>query len=154
MSNSVWPHGLQPARLLCSMGILQARILEWVAMFSSEGSSQFRDQTHVCIAGWFFTVWAAVVQNIYNHIHLQRKFSFVCGSSYNDLVSRKVFGKKWCCLYKKCPIRNISPSANLNKNTAINISQLLVKGVLIKSKQKPSLCLKRLQYFLAVLSWH
>ena len=28
-------------------GILQARILEWVAIFSSSGSSQYRDQTHV-----------------------------------------------------------------------------------------------------------
>ena len=42
-----------------SMGILQARILEWVAMPSSRGSSQLRDQTQVsCIAGGFFTVWA------------------------------------------------------------------------------------------------
>ena len=37
-------------------GILQARILEWVAMPSSRGSSQPRDQTHIsCIAGGFFT---------------------------------------------------------------------------------------------------
>jgi len=41
------------------MGILQARILEWVAMPSSRGSSQPRDQTQVShIAGRFFTVWA------------------------------------------------------------------------------------------------
>ena len=38
-------------------GILQARILEWVAMPFSRGSSQSRDQTCVsCIAGRFFTV--------------------------------------------------------------------------------------------------
>ena len=38
-------------------GILQARILEWVAMPSSRGSSQPRDQTQVsCIAGGFFTI--------------------------------------------------------------------------------------------------
>ena len=37
-------------------GILQARILEWVAMPSSRGSSWPRDQTWVsCIAGRFFT---------------------------------------------------------------------------------------------------
>ena len=40
-------------------GILQARILEWVAMPSSRGSSQHRDQLHVscisCTAGGFFT---------------------------------------------------------------------------------------------------
>ena len=38
-------------------GILQARILEWVALF--RGSSQPRDGAHVsCIAGRFFTSWA------------------------------------------------------------------------------------------------
>ena len=41
------------------MGILQARILEWVAMTSSRGSSQPRDWTQDSrIAGRFFTVWA------------------------------------------------------------------------------------------------
>ena len=40
-----------------SMGILQTRILEWVAMLSSRGSSQPRDQTQVFhIADGFFTV--------------------------------------------------------------------------------------------------
>ena len=39
--------------------ILQAGILEWVAMPSSRGSSQLRNWTQVsCIAGRFFTVWA------------------------------------------------------------------------------------------------
>ena len=38
-------------------GILQARILEWVAIPFSRGSSQSRDQTEVsCIAGKFFAV--------------------------------------------------------------------------------------------------
>ena len=42
-----------------SLGILQAGILEWVAMPSSRGSSQPRDQTQVsCIAGEFFSDWA------------------------------------------------------------------------------------------------
>ena len=40
-------------------GILQARVLEWVAFSFSRGSSQPRDQTQVsCIAGGFFTNWA------------------------------------------------------------------------------------------------
>ena len=40
-------------------GILQARILEWVAFPFSRGSSQPRHQTQVSyIAGRFFTVWA------------------------------------------------------------------------------------------------
>ena len=38
-----------------SMGTLQARILEWVAMPSSRGSSQPRDQTQVShMAGGFW----------------------------------------------------------------------------------------------------
>ena len=42
-----------------SMGILQAIILEWVAVSSSRGSSQPRDQTQVShIAGEFFTISA------------------------------------------------------------------------------------------------
>ena len=40
-------------------GILQARILEWVAMPFSRGSSQPRDRTQVShIAGRFFIIWA------------------------------------------------------------------------------------------------
>ena len=43
-------------------GILQATILEWVAVPSSRGSSWPRDQTHVCkspaLAGGFFTTSA------------------------------------------------------------------------------------------------
>ena len=40
-------------------GILQARILEWVAIPFSRGSSWPRDQTQVsCIASRFFTIWA------------------------------------------------------------------------------------------------
>ena len=41
------------------LGILQARILEWLAIPFSRESSQPRGQTQIsCIAGWFFTVWA------------------------------------------------------------------------------------------------
>ena len=40
-------------------GILQARIMEWVAFPFSRGSSQPRDRTQVShIAGGFFTSWA------------------------------------------------------------------------------------------------
>ena len=43
MSNSVRPYGLQPARPLCP----QERILKWIVMPSSRGTSQLRDQTHL-----------------------------------------------------------------------------------------------------------
>ena len=54
ISDSFWS-------LPCSSvhGILQARVLEWVAISLSRGSSQHRDQTQVsCITGRFFTIWA------------------------------------------------------------------------------------------------
>ena len=39
-------------------GIIQARILEWVAIPFSRGSSWPRDRTHVsCITGQYFTEW-------------------------------------------------------------------------------------------------
>ena len=40
-------------------GILQAKILEWVAIPFARGSSWSRDQTQIsCIAGRFFIIWA------------------------------------------------------------------------------------------------
>ena len=54
MSNSLQHHGL-------AHGILQARILEWVALPFSRESSQPRDRTHIsyvfCTAGRSFTNW-------------------------------------------------------------------------------------------------
>ena len=45
-------------------GILQIRILEWVAIPFSRGTSQPRNRTLVsCMAGRFFTVWASPGQN-------------------------------------------------------------------------------------------
>ena len=42
-----------------SMGILQARILEWVAISFSRGSSQPRDRTSIsCISRWVLSHWA------------------------------------------------------------------------------------------------
>ena len=54
-----------------SMGILQARTLEWIAMPSSRGPSWPRDWTHVsCTAGGFFTHWATWEAWIYVYIEL------------------------------------------------------------------------------------
>ena len=38
--------------------VFQARILEWLVIPVSWGSSWCRGQTHFCIAGRFFTIWA------------------------------------------------------------------------------------------------
>ena len=45
------PCGLQPARLPCC-GILQARMLEWVAMISSQPRDQTRVSCVSCIGRW------------------------------------------------------------------------------------------------------
>ena len=69
MSDSLRPHEFSHCHIWlffdptdCSLpgssvhGILQARILEWVAMSFSRGSSQHRDQTYIsCLAGRLFT---------------------------------------------------------------------------------------------------
>ena len=58
MSNFLWPHGLEPARLLCPWGSPVKNT--GVGSHSlSRGSPQCRDQTDTfCIAGGFVTVWA------------------------------------------------------------------------------------------------
>ena len=55
MSDSLWSHGLEPPGSSVH-GIFQVRILEWVAISFSRGSSQPRDWTWVsCLVGGFFT---------------------------------------------------------------------------------------------------
>ena len=72
-------------------GILQARILEWVAIPFSRGSSQRRDQTQVsCIAGRFFTSWATRAAYIYTPLLIKLKhfgWTLTCNC--------KIFGGLW-----------------------------------------------------------
>ena len=56
-----------PGSSVC--GISPARILEWVAISFSRGSSWPRDWTQVsCIAGRLFTVWATREENYCQHV--------------------------------------------------------------------------------------
>ena len=72
VSDSWRPPGLQPITLLCPRGF-RGKILESVAISSSRGSSQLRDQTRVfCSAGGFFTIWSTREAPINN------------GASYNQ----------------------------------------------------------------------
>ena len=54
-------------------GILQARIVEWVAMPSCRGSSRPRDQTHIsclsCLAGRLFLLLSHQESCIHTHTH-------------------------------------------------------------------------------------
>ena len=88
-------------------GILQARILEWVAISSSRGSSQSRDQTRISCIGrsvlYPSTTWEAPNhclpvgflrnsaipwQKWVVHLHLEqsRSFFFLPGNNYCSLV--------------------------------------------------------------------
>ena len=59
---------IPPGSFVC--GILQARILEWISIPFSRGSSWPRGQTKVsCIAGRFLTVWAM-------HLSLPHRISY------------------------------------------------------------------------------
>ena len=66
MSNSLWPQSPLDSSVC---GILQARILKWVAIPFSRGSSQPRDWTQVSrIAGRFFTSGSTLLYMlIWNH---------------------------------------------------------------------------------------
>ena len=64
-------------------GILQARILEWVAILFARGSSQPRDQIQVsCTAGRFFTIWATweALQDLLKQSLAPLQTSWVCRS--------------------------------------------------------------------------
>ena len=78
--------GLQPTRLLCPCDF-QARILEWVVMLFSRGSSWPRDWTHIshvsCIGRWvFFTMG-----------HLRRPCTMYPGNCATLSVWNSVFQK-------------------------------------------------------------
>ena len=64
MSDSLQPYGLQPTRLLCPLDFPGKNMeKECIAISSSMGSSQPRDQTHIsciisCIGRWILYHWA------------------------------------------------------------------------------------------------
>ena len=82
-------------------GISQARILEWVAISFSRGSSWPGDRIHVsCMAGEFFTIWATLplptlkcpksrtltTSNAQENVE-QHKSSFIPGGMQNGTVT-------------------------------------------------------------------
>ena len=66
-----------PCQAPLSMGILQARILEWVAMPSSKGSSQPRDRTvslmFPALVGRLFTTEPPEKPNVYTILYSSEK---------------------------------------------------------------------------------
>ena len=91
MSNSLQPHG-----------ILQARILEWVAVPYSRGSSWPRDWTLVsCVAGRYFIIWATRETLILRSIPLKMPLAQVTlGNKVLNKDKQGVLGlfKSWAAL--------------------------------------------------------
>ena len=84
MSDSLWPHGT-----------LQARILEWVAVPFSRGSSQPRDRTQVSrIAGRFFTSWATKEAPKKELSFKKKMILLILGPEYS--TDQKYIFKKCC----------------------------------------------------------
>ena len=84
-------------------GFLQARILEWVAIPFSRGSTWPRDWTWVsCIAGRFFTVWATR-EALVSHM-----CKFLRGSGFS--IHRVLWAHSHTCL--STDIRDSGPSSD------------------------------------------
>ena len=83
-------------------GTFQARVLSWVAISSSRGSSQLRGQTRVsCLAGRFLTVpWAAgeAVATLLKLI----EYCINLGKSLYILLSRHTIRNSHCCASHVC----------------------------------------------------
>ena len=99
-------------------GILQARMLEWVAILFSRGSYQPRDQTQVsCIAGSFFTIWATreaherpsgCVQLLQLYLTLWDSMDYsLPGSSVHEILQARI--QEWVATFSS---RGSSPSRN------------------------------------------
>ena len=75
------------------MGILQARILEWVAIPFPRGSSQPRDWTQVSpITGGFFTIWASrEAQEYWSGYPFSRRSSWPRNWSWVSCIAGRFF---------------------------------------------------------------
>ena len=75
-------------------GIIQAKILEWIAIPFSKGSYQPRDRAWVsCIAGRFFTIWATgkihMPYSLLNALHIF--YFYISNSTIRTVVLLPVF---------------------------------------------------------------
>ena len=84
------------------LGILQARILKWVSVPFSRGSSWPRDQTQVsCIAGRFFTIWAtreALYMYVYVYMYIYA-YAYKHTHTYNGFITWSILRKFSHVLY-------------------------------------------------------
>ena len=104
-------------------GILQARILEWVAMLSSRGSFQTRDQTQVCrITGRSFTIWATREAH-YEHL-VYIIYTYKYRLYWDSLVAQTV---KHLPIMQETQVRSLGREDPLEKVMAMHSSILAWK---------------------------
>ena len=123
-------------------GILQARILEWVAFPFSRGSSQPRNQTRVsCIASGFFTNWAireaqlvSTTKSEVFQVSINQQV-FTAAAAVTSVVSDSVRPRR------RQPTRLLCPWDSPGKNTGVgchfllrNIYWIPIKTLRLKSK--------------------
>ena len=89
-------------------GILEARILEWIAILFSRGSFPLRDWTQIsCIAGGFFTIWATFIYflSLCLNSHFVQRGVLLFWTLYQvkSLISVSLWSVSWvlssCCSY-------------------------------------------------------
>ena len=113
-------------------GILQARILEWVAFPFFRGSSQLRDQTQVShIAGGFFTSWATG----------KLKGSWIMGKAFSIFSSRWMKAISWLFLVminclELCSIQAF-PGGTVGKGPACQWRKMQEMGVQSRGQEDP-----------------
>ena len=108
VSDSLWPHGLRPTRLLCPWDSPGKNT--WIAISFSRGSSRPRDWTWVaCIGGWVLYHWASWGAcfprreelfwgryNTFIHRILISSVQFNRGVKNSPLMSRGVYSLDFC----------------------------------------------------------
>ena len=138
-SRSVLSDSLRPCRLPGSVhGILQARILEWVTISFSKGSSWPRDRTRVSrIGGRCFNLWATREAQCRILIEALRVFRVAKSRTGLSDFTHSLIAKQINKYFK-----NINPSGQLEKYALSWVSQSLWVTVqtsrVTKSKLWPS----------------
>ena len=116
-------------------GILQARILEWVAIPFSRGSSWHRNWTQVsCIAGKFLTIWAT--REIPISWLPGTWYTISCGMNvvHHSYVLRPVCRKVYNFVFCSQVLRLMNGACHLPKPTHINLSK---NGNMLKRYSDP-----------------
>ena len=117
-------------------GILQAGILEWVAISFSRGSSWTRDQTQVSrIAGRCFNLWATREAL---HIYVVEYYSAVKKEQNNAICSNmdepRDYPTKWSQSDRERQIYDITNMWNLKSRTNVLMYRTEIKFTYIENK--------------------